>query len=432
MKLRHVCPVLLTVAIANPVAAADLLDIYKIARENDSVVQATIAQHDAAIEALPLARAALLPSVTLSADKSWTNTAGDNDDFLESDSYSATVTQNLYAPDDWHSVKKAELSVEQAATTLREVEQNLMFRVAQAYFNILTAEETLRAASSSREAISRQTEQAEKRFDVGLSAVTDVKEAQAQLDLAVAREIVAENQVAVTREALRVIINTDVPTLDPLSDDAVLTNPRPASVVEWIAMAEKNSPQLKIADLDVELAKKDIVIERASRKPSLTLSGGYNNSNSEIAISPSRETTQIRLLLNYPLYTGGRTSAQIRQASARATQAQFNRETVRRAVEQETRDAYLSVIADVSQASALRQALESTEVAREATQAGYDAGTRTAVELLVSLRDTFSARAEYAAARHQYVVRSLQLRLASGLLAEKHLQAVNKSLTNRK
>jgi outer membrane protein len=431
MNLRHAYPLLISLAVSPSLFAADLIDIYQIARDNDSVIQATIAQHDAAVEALPVARSSLRPNIALGADKTWSNIAGDDSDVLESDSQSVSVSQNLYAPEAWHAAKKAELTVQQAQLTLKEAEQNLMFRVAQAYFNILTAEETLQAASSSREAISRQTEQAEKRFEVGLSAITDVKEAQAQLDLAVAREIVAENQLAVAREALRVIINQDIPTLDPLGSEAALTNPSPASVNEWIEMAEQNSPRLQIADLDQALAAKDISIERAGRKPTLALNGGYGNSNSEVRENPGRETTQLTLQLNYPLYTGGRTSALIRQAKARATQAQFNRETVRRAVEQETRDAYLSVIADVSQASALQQALESTEVAREATQAGYDAGTRTAVELLVSLRDTFSARAEYAAARHQYVVRSLQLRLATGLLAEKHLQAVNRSLTER-
>lgn len=431
MKLHQTLPLLLSVAFTPTVFAADLIDIYEIARKNDSVIQATIAQHDAAIEALPLARSALRPSVALNAEKTWNSIANDQRGILEADSYSASVSQNLYAPEAWHSAKKATLNVEQAKATLKEAEQNLMFRVAQAYFNILTAEETLQAASSSREAISRQTEQAEKRFEVGLSAITDVKEAQAQLDLAVSREIVAENQLAVAREALRVIIGLEVPPLDPLSSDATLTNPSPASVSEWISMAENNSPRLRIADLDQALAEKDIAIERSGRKPTLALTGGYSNSNSEVATNPGRETSQIKLQLSYPLYTGGLTSALIRQANARATQARFNRETVRRAVEQETRDAYLSVIADVSQANALAQALESTEVAREATQAGYDAGTRTAVELLVSLRDTFSARAEYAAARHQYVVRSLQLRLATGLLAEKHLEAVNRSLASR-
>ncbi len=428
MKLRRTLPLLFSIALTPSVFAADLLDIYQIARTNDSVIQATVAQYDAAIEALPLARSALRPNLSLNADKTWSSIANDGSGILEGDSYGATISQNLYAPEAWHGAKKAKLNVAQAEATLKEAEQNLMFRVAQAYFNILTAEETLKAATSSREAISRQTEQAEKRFEVGLSAVTDVKEAQAQLDLAVAREIVAENQLAVAREALRVITGQDVPTLAPLSSDAKLTNPSPASVSDWIAMAEKNSPRLNIADLDQALAEKDVVIERSGRKPTLALNGGYSNSNSEVATNPGRETSQIALQLNYPLYTGGRTSSLIRQANARATQARFNRETVRRAVEQETRDAFLSVIADVSQANALQQALESTEVAREATQAGYDAGTRTAVELLVSLRDTFSARAEYAAARHQYVVRSLQLRLATGLLAEKHLQAVNRSL----
>ncbi|MEM7260124.1 MAG: TolC family protein, partial [Pseudomonadota bacterium] len=253
MKLHQTLPLLLSVALTPSVFAADLMDIYQIARENDSVIQATIAQHDAAIEALPLARSALRPSVALNAEKTWNSIANDQRGILEADSYSASVSQNLYAPEAWHSAKKATLNVEQAKATLKEAEQNLMFRVAQAYFNILTAEETLQAASSSREAISRQTEQAEKRFEVGLSAITDVKEAQAQLDLAVSREIVAENQLAVAREALRVIIGLEVPALDPLSGDATLTNPSPASVGEWITMAEQNSPRLRIADLDQAL-----------------------------------------------------------------------------------------------------------------------------------------------------------------------------------
>lgn len=428
MKLRETLALTFTLSLAPAVQAADLLEIYQLARENDSVIQATQAQYNAAIEALPLARSALRPNVALVADKAYNETNNDGTGVYESDSYGATITQNLYSPEAWQSAKKANLAVEQAELTLREANQNLIFRTAQAYFNILTAEETFRAASSSREAISRQTEQSEQRFEVGLSAITDVKEAQAQLDLAIAREVVAENQLAVAKEALRVIIGQPVPPLNELSSDATLTNPNPATVDEWISMAESNSLRLKIADLDQALAEKDIDIERAGRKPTIALNGGYTNSTTEATTGRNVESGQLKLQLTYPLYTGGRTNALMRQAKARAAQARFNRETVRRAVEQETRDAYLSVIADVSQANALQQALASTEVAREATQAGYDAGTRTAVELLVSLRDTFSATADYAAARHQYVVRSLQLRLASGLLAEKHIEAVNKSL----
>lgn len=427
LTLTLVAPLL--IAPASP--AADLAEIYQAAKARDSVIQATKAQYEAAIEALPLARSALRPQVALIADTAINDTKNDGTGSFESDSHGASITQNIYNSAAWQSSKKARLNVAQAQATLEEAEQNLMFRTAQAYFNILTAQEAFRAASSSREAISRQTEQAERRFEVGLTAVTDVKEAQAQLDLAVAREVVAENQVALAREALRVIIGGDVPELNVLKSDAELTNPNPTSVEEWIAIAEQNSPRLQIADLDHELARKDIAIERAGRKPVIALNGAYTNSTTESTTGRDVESGQIKLQLSYPLYTGGRTSALIRQANARAEQASFNRETVRRAVEQETRDAYLSVIADVSQANALQQALSSTEVAREATQAGFDAGTRTAVEVLVSLRDTFNANADYAAARHQYVVRSLQLRLAAGILAEKHIDSVNRSLSPR-
>lgn len=436
MKLQ--APLALILALAVPLTvtsnthAANLADIYRLASERDSVIQATQAQYDAARQALPIARAAMLPSVTLQGDKALNETNDDTQGQFDSDAYGATISQTIYNRSTSQTVKKARLSVAQAEASLREATQNLIFRTAQAYFNVLTAEEAFRAASSSRDAISRQTEQAEKRFEVGLTAVTDVKEAQAQLDLAVAREVVAENQVALAKQALRVIIGQDVPELDPLATTAKLTAPVPQSIDQWIALAEANSPSLQIAKYDHDIARADIKIERGGRLPSLALNGRYTNSNTEATSSrPKVESGQLQLQLTYPLLTGGRTSALIKQARSRSRQAAFNQETVRRAVEQETRDAYLSVLADISQARALKQALSSTEVAKEATQAGFDAGTRTAVEVLVSLRDTFNAYADYAAARHQYVVRSLQLRLAAGILADKHIEAVNRSLEPR-
>ncbi len=412
---------------SNQLAAANLIEIYDIAVERDSVIQATIAQYEAARQALPLARSALLPNVGLSADKAYTRDY-DTSERYESDSITATLTQNIYAPAATAAVRSARLNIAQAAETLLEARQNLMFRTAQAYFNILTADEAYRAASSSREAIARQTEQAERRFEVGLTAVTDVKEAQAQLDLAIANEVVAENQLALAKESLRVIIAQEVPPLAKLREDAKLNSPTPPGLAEWLKIAEENSPRLEIARLDYELARMDVKSERAGRKPQVSLIGGYTNSTTESDNFPDREQAQLKLQLNYSLYTGGQTSALIHQAKSRSQQASLNYETVRRAVEQDTRDAFLSVIADISQAKALQQALKSTEVAREATQAGFDAGTRTAVEVLVSLRDTFSAYADYAAARHQFVLRSLQLRQAAGILIEDHLEAVNRSL----
>lgn len=436
MKLQAPLALLLALAApltaTNEIFAADLGEIYQLARDRDSVIQATQAQFEAAQQALPIARAGLLPSVTLQGDKALNETNDDTQGRFDSDAYGATITQTIFNRSTSQTVAKARLSVAQAEASLREAEQSLIFRTAQAYFNVLTAEEAFRAASSSRDAISRQTEQAEKRFEVGLTAITDVKEAQAQLDLAVAREVVAENQVALAKQALRVIIGQEVPDLDPLSQTAKLTAPVPQSLDQWLALAEANSPRLKIANFDYEIARADIKIERGARLPTLALNGRYTNSTTEATSSrPEIESGQLQLQLTYPIITGGRTNALIRQARARSRQAAFNRETVRRAVEQETRDAYLSVLADISQARALKQALSSTEVAKDATQAGFDAGTRTAVEVLVSLRDTFNAYADFAAARHQYVVRSLQLRQAAGILAEKHIAAVNSSLEPR-
>lgn len=443
MKSRLTLSIFLPLAFTAPLllpqtlSAANLSEIYQLAAAKDSVIQASRAQYQAAIEALPLARSAMLPQVAISADIALNEENNDGIGSFGSDSHSASITQNVFNLAAMRSIKKAKANVAQAEASLKEAEQTLMFRTAQAYFNVLTAREAFSAASSSREAIARQTEQAERRFDVGLSAITDVKEAQAQLDLADAREVVAENQLALAREALRVIINQEVPRLDGLKDDAALTTPTPASVDEWIQVARENNPRLEVARRDSDLAAADIGIERAGRLPTIALTGGYQNQHTETIPATgafqsgrqNRESGQIKLQLDYPFITGGRTSALIRQAKARSTQASFNLETVRRAVIQETRDAYLTVLADISQTNALEKALNSTEVAKDATQAGFDAGTRTAVEVLVSLRDTFNAYADYAAARHQYVISSLQLRLAAGILAEKHIDSISRSLT---
>ena len=438
MKLRLSCctPLIFAASVLTPqiCGAANLAEIFQLAASKDSVIQASRAQYEAAIAALPLARSAMRPQITLTADTGLTDA---NDDFYEtyaSTTLGASITQFVYNPTASRSVKKAKANVAQAEASLKEAEQTLMFRTAQAYFNVLTAREAFRAANSSREAIARQTDQAERRFDVGLSAITDVKEAQAQLDLAIAREVVAENQLALAREALRVIINQDVPVLDGLKEDAALTAPTPNSVDEWIAVATENNPRLTVARRDYDLAKADLSIERAGRLPTLALVGGYQDQSTDREEVPGtasgdRESGQLKLQLEYPLFTGGRTNALVGQAKSRATQASYNLETVRRAVVQETRDAYLTVLADISQTNALQQALSSTEVAKDATQAGFDAGTRTAVEVLVSLRDTFNAYADYAAARHQYVISSLQLRLAAGILDTKHIDSISQSLT---
>ncbi len=439
MKLRLTLSNCLPLLVAAPLllpqisSAESLSDIYKLAAARDSVIQASRAQYEAAVQALPLARSAMLPQITVGGEVALNELNDDGGGSYDSNGYSATISQNLFNLPAMRSIKKAKANVAQAEASLQEAEQNLMYRTAQAYFNVLTAREAFNAASSSREAIARQTEQAERRFDVGLSAITDVKEAQAQLDLAVAREVVAENQLALAREALRVIINQEVPELDGLKEDAALTAPAPASVDDWITVAEKNNPRLESARKDYELATTDISIERAGRLPTLVIAGSYQNRDTGIVsaiptVTTEREEGTVKLQLEYPFITGGRTSSLISQAKSRATQASFNLETVRRAVVQETRDAYLTVLADISQTNALKQALTSTEVANEATQAGFDAGTRTAVEVLVSLRDTFNAYADFAAARHQYVISSLQLRLAAGILAEKHIDSVSRSL----
>jgi len=231
MKSRLTLTYCLPLVVATPLLipqtsnAANLSEIYELAEARDSVIQASRAQYEAAVQALPLARSGLLPQVAVAADIATNESNDDNNGRFGSDTIGASVTQPVFNLTASRSYKRAKTAVAQAKANLEDAEQTLLFRTSQAYFNILTAREAFIAAKSSREATASQTEQAERRFDVGLSAITDVKEAQAQLDLAVAREVVAENQLALAKEAMRVIINQEVPTLDGLKDDAELTAP---------------------------------------------------------------------------------------------------------------------------------------------------------------------------------------------------------------
>lgn len=422
----HIGLVLLLLTSTTQAQGTDLLATYRAALQNDSVFLAAEYQQLAASETRPQARSAWLPQINLVGNVSRTDS--DQTGSFSGNGVDLSLTQTLYRQANYVVLSQAGLQVEQAKAEYVTARQSLLLRSAERYFSILAAQDNLDFTRADKSAIQRQLEQSKRRFDVGLIAITDVKEAQARYDLAVAKEIATDNQLATAREALRVLTGEYPQTLSHLDEASPLAAPDPGNIEYWVALAKQNNPQLLAVKLATQIAKKSIALERAARLPSTELVGRYTNNHSD-GLAGDSETTQLRIQLNVPLYAGGLIDSRLRQATANFELARRQLDSQRRATEQQTRDAYRSVLADISRVNALRQALISAQSGAEATQSGFDVGTRTAVEVLSALQETYSAQANYLKARYDFILNTLKLKQAAGVLATADIEQVNNWLT---
>jgi len=293
-----------------------------------------------------------------------------------------------------------------------------MIRTADAYFDVLAEQDNLTFRQSEIEAIERQLEQANKRFEVGLIAITDVKEAQASYDLAVASEIEAQNALEIAKDTLEVIIVERTNSLSSLSDRMQLISPEPNDVEEWINKALSENLTLLSSQYTTKIAQHEIKLQQAQHYPTLDIVASHNDTDTG-GLSGSRESedTRIGLELNIPIVSGGRTYYRTKEARYRAEQTNHEHEKVRRETIRNTRDAYLNVISGISRVKALARALESTQAAASAAEAGFEVGTRTSVDVLLALQETFRAKRDYARARYDYLLSTLNLKQAAGALS---------------
>jgi outer membrane protein len=335
--------------------------------------------------------------------------------------------QPLYRQANFVGLSQADALVEQADATFEYAKQDLILRVASQYFAVLAAEDDLSFAKAERKSISEQLNQTQQRYKVGLIAITDVQEAQARYDQAVAQAIVAENTVAISRETLREITTKDPGQLAPLSNTHPLVTPDPADISQWVEKALRQNATLIATQKAVEVARKEVSRQRAGHFPTLDLVANRSYGNYGGGLLGKRKVydTTVSLQLNVPLFQGGMVTSLTRAAAYRLKQAQEKLEQQTRATERQTRSSYLSVIADISQVNALKQALSSSQVALKATQAGFEVGTRTAVDVLDSQRTLYLALRNYAQVRYNYVLETLRLKLAAGTLSEKDIQQLN-------
>jgi len=411
--------------------AEDLVEIYKQATQNDAQIRGARAQMQQTMEAKPLAQARFLPSLNLGANYTRSKTeitpsSGSSNDTYPSTGYSLTLTQPLFHADAFAQSNQADAQISQAEAQFKAEELGLTLRVAERYFEVLAAQDNLTFVKAEHEAIGKQLEQTKQRFNVGLIAITDVHEAQARFDLSSAAVIGADNRLANAWEALREVTGQSYKTLATLIPDAPLVPPTPADIEQWAQSALKQNPAVQAARYAMESAESEVSRQKGFDYPTVDVVGSYSNSdNSEAPLGVERKDTSVALHLNWLLYQGGTTQSAVRRANLQVEQAKFALEQQRRSATLQTREAYLGVTANISRVAALKQAVVSHKSALAATEAGYEVGTRTTVDVLNTRTGLFLAQRDYTQARYDYILATLRLKGATGTLATEDLQQIN-------
>jgi outer membrane protein len=329
-------------------------------------------------------------------------------------------------------VDRADALVEQARADFASAEQALIIRTAERYFSVLDARESVDAAAANLEAIERQLEQAEQRFEVGVIARTDVEEARAQADLARAELLQAEDDFETERERLRELTDRAPARLRQVREGVELNAPSPNDPDAWRGRAEDENRDLAAARFAAEAAMEGVDVERGGRFPQIDLIAGYDGLEQYDRDGQDRSSEEYSagIQLNLPLYQGGGVSSSIREAQFRYTEAREALEEARRTVTRNAADAYRGVETALERVRALEQARISTQAALDATEAGFEVGTRTIVDVLNAQREVFNAERDYQQARHAYLVNTLRLQQAAGALSAEDLRGVDTLLGN--
>jgi outer membrane protein len=416
------------------VSAADLISVYRDAIAQDPVYASARAAYEAAKEASPQARAGLLPSIGFSANinriNSETDSAvGNRSTDYTSKGYSLSLTQPLFRMQTWIAVDQAGLQVKQAEAVFADAKQSIVSRSAQAYFDVLLAQDNVALSAAQKKAFEEQLAQAKRNFEVGTSTIVDTFEAQARFDLAVAREISDQNDLEIRKSALIQLIGKDAPSLAPLRDNPTLALPSPADANQWIKGAEEASPTIAQVRAAFEIAARGVDSSKAGHYPTLDLTGGYSYNNSPSTGTPfTSNSTNIGLVLNIPLYQGGGTQSRIRQALSVRERAEQDLENAKRTVSQNVRTSFLNVTSGVAQVKALEASLVSSKASLDSTLLGKEVGVRTNVDVLNSQQLLFQTRRDLQQARYNTILSQLRLKAAAGRLTEDDLAEVNRLL----
>jgi len=436
---RSPAAVLLSAQICTAYAATDLLSVLTTAEQMDPIYREAQDNALAVAEGVPQANADLwLPRLTLNAgygrvrqDIRLENAFGaDGVVYYNAHDYRVNLNQPVYHHDRIIALRQADKRLQQAQLEVVVARQDLLLRVAERYFDVLAARDNLAFATAEQESLRRQFEQAQQRFEVGLIAITDVQEAQAGYDRATASEIGAQNQIENAVEALRELTETYHADLLALGDHMPLNVPAPADIDAWTSTALNNNLEIAAANLAAALAQDEIRRQQAGHLPTLDIIGGHGfNKQGGRFGSSMVDQSDLAIELNVPIYEGGRTVSLTREAEHQHRAALERLEQSRRAVQRETREAYLGIAAQISSIQALQQAVVSSRTALESTTAGFEVGTRTAIDVVAAERGLSQSQRDLARARYDYIIDTLRLKKAAGSLAPDDLAIANSWLT---
>ncbi|WP_265946863.1 TolC family outer membrane protein [Dechloromonas sp. A34] len=423
--------------LASPLFAADLMQVYREAQDNDSTYAAARATLDAGRERMPQGRAGLLPSLTLSGNTVWNDNTLDSrsqtlppnlkNQRYNSNGYQVTLSQPLFRWQNWVTYDQSKMQVAQAEGNFAQVRQDLILRVAQAYFDVLYANESLVAVRANKAAIAQQLESAKKNFEVGTATITDSHEAQARYDLALAQEIAAESDYEIKRRALQSILGKEPGVLAGLRKEAELSPPDPSSMGAWVAAAEKDSITVQIQQLVADIAAREVDKQRAGHYPTVDLVANYGHSKSFASTLGMLDTDyqNVGVQLNIPLFQGGLVVSREREAAANRTAAQSNLETARRGAALASQQSYLGVASGLAQVRALKAALISSQSALESNKLGYEVGVRINIDVLNAENQVYVTRRDLAKATYDTLMAQLRLKAAVGALGEEDVARIN-------
>ncbi|MBX9706160.1 MAG: TolC family outer membrane protein [Gammaproteobacteria bacterium] len=437
---------LVTLAITPASQATSLLDAFQTAITSDPVYKQADDQYQSDETQIAQARAGVLPTIglTSSYNRQQTFTGYNNANFPGAtasstttygvSTYDLSISQPIF---DWQAFKQiaqAKAAVQQSAATYAYAGQDLIIRLAQAYFNVLQAQDVLRYSESQKKALYRQYEVSKERYHVGLDPITSLYKSQAAYDSARAEYLADQNNLADMREQLRQITGVYYTQLKTLEDNFPLVAPVPMNIEQWVKTAVEQNLQLRAARFGVLAAEENVGVQSSGNLPTLDATGSFQSTRTQNQIPgyAGAETTregQLGVALNFPMYSGGIDGAKAAQAKAQYQLAIAQMEQQYRATVANTRTSYLSVVSQISQVEADRQSIKSSAAALESISAGYQAGTQTILDVLEAQKDLFSAEKDYAQDRFAYLINTLKLKEAAGVLSPNDLSGINQWLT---
>ncbi len=421
--------------------AADLLQVYQQALANDATYASARSSLAAGQERITQGRSGLLP--TIAASGSNTRNSGDatsaefltgnlvkNDTEYHANTYTVSLSQPLFNWGAWETYQQSKLAQATAEATFSQAQQDLIVRVAQAYFDVLTAQDNLTATQAQKVATTEQLASAKRNFEVGTQTITDTHEAQAAYDLVVAQEFAAINDLDNKRTALQVIVGQTTGELAPLRAGVTIAPPSPAAVDPWVSSAETQNYSVVAAGLNVEIAKREISRNRANHLPTASLIASTSHQRQTGGGGSTINNNAIGVSWNIPIFNGFAVTSKVRETIALEDKARNDLEATKRAAAQTARQAYLGMTSGLAQVKALEAAEVSSKSSLDSNKLGYQVGVRINIDVLNAQKLLYSTQKDLSKARYDTIMNGLRLKSAAGSLKESDLAPINALLVH--